>query len=88
MVHQKQQVFRIQKELKLATRRKKRLEDIHNLRGGVISWYVFQICSRKAKWIGYKLKRALVALIGYILTVALLAAGQGIPTLEAVGLGY
>lgn len=52
-----------------------------------IGWYVFQVCSRKARWIGYKLKRALVALIGYIVTVALLAAGQGIPTLEAVGLG-
>jgi hypothetical protein len=50
------------------------------------TWFAYQICSRKLKWLRYKLKRMIVGICVY-LAAALVFLHQGLPTVEAVSMG-
>jgi HNH endonuclease len=52
----------------------------------IVIWYLYQIGSRKKERIRYKLKRTVVAMIGYLITVIVLTR-QGLPPIEAAILG-
>jgi HNH endonuclease len=49
----------------------------------ILTWYLYQIGSRKREWLRYKVKRTIVALVGYLIT-ALILAHQRLPPIEAV----
>jgi HNH endonuclease len=50
---------------------------------GILTWYLYQIASRKQEWLRYRIKRTVVALVGYLIT-ALILAQQKLPPAEAV----
>jgi hypothetical protein len=50
---------------------------------GILTWYFYQIASRKKERLRYKIKRTIVALSSY-LVIALILAKQRLPPVEAV----
>lgn len=52
----------------------------------ILTWYLYQVGSRKKERVRYKLKRTFVAMIGYVITVIVLTR-QGLPPVEAALLG-
>jgi hypothetical protein len=53
---------------------------------GILAWYLYQIGSRKKERLRYKVRRAIVALLVYLVAAVALSR-QGVRPLEAVGFG-
>ena len=60
---------------------------------GILTWYLYQIGSRRQQWLRFKIKRMIVGLVVYLIA-AITLANQRLPPIEAVivaiftGLGF
>lgn len=60
---------------------------------GILTWYLYQIGSRRQQWLRFKIKRMIVGLVVYLIA-AITLAHQRLPPIEAVtvaiftGLGF